>query len=201
MLPKGFKETTDIRKKAIEEHIPIIVNETLKSLVDALIQKKPKHVLEIGTAIGYSTIMILFNISDNTKIDTVEKDKEMYELAMKNIEKFDTQKQINCFNDDAYNFIQKLSDKRKYDFIFLDGPKSHYLKYIKALEKHMEKECIIFADDVLFLDYIGKDTQVLKKHRTIVNNLNKYLEYVRDNCQYDTKILKVGQGVAVSKKL
>ncbi len=197
--PEILSQIDEIRVFARQNFIPVVLDDTARFLIENLRLYNPKRVLEIGTAIGYSGLIVLKTLKDCT-LTTIELSPQNYTLAKQNFEKFGEQERVNQILGDAFEVIKSLAEQnKKFDFIFLDGPKGQYLKYLNFLEKMLSLGGVIFADDVLFLNKVDSTEKVIHKHRTMIMNLRKYLEVVLDTNKYDTKIYKIGEGVAITK--
>lgn len=187
------KVMNELEEVAIREHVPIIRKSERKLLFDMVKKFNPKRILEIGTAIGYSALLML-SASENVKIDTIEKDELRYNKAVRAFKNANVNFNVNCFLGDAIEVIPNLTEK--YDFVYLDGPKGQYLKHLMLVEKLLSENAVIVADNVLFHGMVESDEYPKHKHRTIVMNLRKYLEYVKK--EYITTIYKEGDGMAIS---
>lgn len=184
------------REFAKENFVPIVRIETSKLLVEKIKEIKPTNILEIGTAIGYSGILMLENSS--AILTTLEKDEKMKNLALKNFESEGLTSRVNLIFGDAKEFIEKEPDK--FDFIFLDGPKSHYLEYLPHLLNMLTPNGLLFCDNVLFQGMVKSNLEPPKKFRTIVNNLRKFLSEVENNDKLNCELLNLEDGVALITK-
>lgn len=183
---------------ARENHIPVLLDDTAKLLFSKINNQKPKNVLEIGTAIGYSGTLIL-NAS-NCKLTTIEKDEASFNLAKHHFEKFGLTNRVNQILGDALEELNNLVKlNKKFDFIFLDGPKGQYIKYLPILKQLINNSGVLFADNVFFKRMIFIEGTIPHRKRTIVVNLRKFLETVKtDNNFYNIEILDVGDGVLIA---
>ena len=183
---------------AIENHIPVLLDDTAKLLFSKINNQNPKNVLEIGTAIGYSGTLIL-NAS-NCKLTTIEKDEASFNLAKHHFEKFGLTNRVNQILGDALEELNNLVKlNKKFDFIFLDGPKGQYIKYLPILKQLLNNGGVLFADNVFFKRMIFIEGTIPHRKRTIVVNLRKFLETVKtDNNFYNVEILDVGDGVLIA---
>ena len=185
-----------IKQKALEEHIPIIMDDTLQEIEKRMIKNKPSKILEIGTAVGYSAICFSDFLSDNGKIDTIERDEERVEEAKKNIKDMELEDKINIYVGDAVEILPTLNEK--YDMIFIDAAKGKYPFFLNQALHKLNPQGIIFADNILYKGYVMSDYNK-HKQRTAVRNLREYIKEVTENENLDTEILEVGDGLAVSK--
>lgn len=183
---------------ARENHIPVLLDDTAKLLFSKINNQNPKNVLEIGTAIGYSGTLIL-NAS-NCKLTTIEKDEASFNLAKHHFEKFGLTNRVNQILGDALEELNNLVKlNKKFDFIFLDGPKGQYIKYLPILKQLLNNGGVLFADNVFFKRMIFIEGTIPHRKRTIVVNLRKFLETVKtDNNFYNVEILDVGDGVLIA---
>ncbi len=186
----------EYREFADNNFIPIIREESGKILIEKIKQINPKNILEIGTAMGFSGVLMLEN--SNANLTTLEKDEKMKNLALKNFEKENLISRVNLIFGDAFDFIENC--KEKFDFIFLDGPKGQYLKYIPYLINSLNENGLIFCDNVLFQGLVLTKIVPPKKHRTIVNNLRKFLDYILNREDLQVELLKIEDGIALIKK-
>ena len=185
-----------IKQKALEEHIPIIMDDTLEVIGKVLKENKPKRILEIGTAVGYSAICFSELLADGGKIDTIERDKERIKEAKKNIKDMNLEKVIHIFEGDAVEILPTLNEK--YDMVFIDAAKGKYPFFLKEALRMLNKDGIIFADNILYKGYVMSDYNK-HKQRTAVRNLREYIKEVTENENLETEILEVGDGLAISK--
>jgi len=182
-----------MREFAKENFVPIVREETSKLLIDNVKEVKPNSILEIGTAIGYSGILMLQN--SNAKLVTLEKDENMKNLALENFKNENLLNRVDLIFGDCINYIEKTP--AKFDFIFLDGPKSQYVKYYPYLLKMLNKNGRIFVDNVLFQGLVLSSKEPPKKFRTIVNNLRKFLSLVQNDKTVKSQLLNLEDGVLI----
>ena len=192
------QELEKIKQKALEEHIPIIMDDTLEVVDKILKEIKPERILEIGTAVGYSAICFANYLSENGKIDTIEREKERVEEAKINIEKVEMTSKINIYEGDAVEILPTLNNK--YDVIFIDAAKGKYPFFLKEALRMIKPTGVILADNILYKGYVMSDYNK-HKQRTAVRNLREYIKEVTENPNLETEILEVGDGLAVSKIL
>ena len=192
-------ELKTIHDFAREKFIPVALDDTIDFLIEKLLEYKPKKILEIGTAIGYSGSIILKTLPQANLV-TIEKNIQNYELAKKNFEKTGVSSRVNQILGDALENVRQFDKaQEKFDFIFVDGPKSQYVLYLPYFEKILQKGGVIFADDVLYMHLVNGPEYVIHKHRTIVNNLRKFLLEANTNC-WQTVVYDIGEGVSLTTK-
>ena len=187
-----------IKEKALEEHIPIIMDDTLEVIGKHLEKEKPKRILEIGTAVGYSAICFSKFLDKDGVIDTIERDEERIKEAKINIKEMNLENVINIYEGDAIEILPTLDEK--YDVVFIDAAKGKYPFFLKEALRMINKNGIIFADNILYKGYVMSDYNK-HKQRTAVRNLREYIKEITENPNLETEILEVGDGLAVSKVL
>ena len=189
-------ELEKIKVKALEEHIPIIMDDTLEVVGDLLNKIKPKFILEIGTAVGYSAMCFSKYISEGGYIDTIEREHERVEEAKKNIELVGILDKINIIEGDAVEILPTIN--KKYDVVFIDAAKGKYPFFLKEALRLINKNGYIIADNVLYKGYVRSDYNK-HKQRTAVRNLREFIAEITKNPTLETKILEVGDGLAIIK--
>ena len=185
-----------IKQKALEEHIPIIMDETLEVIEKYLSKNKPNRILEIGTAVGYSAICFTQFLAENGVIDTIEREADRVEEAKKNIILAEVEDKIHIYEGDAVEILPTLN--QQYDVVFIDAAKGKYPFFLKEALRMINKDGIIFADNILYKGYVMSDYNK-HKQRTAVRNLREYIREVSENPNLETEILEVGDGLAVSR--
>lgn len=190
------QELEKIKKKALEEHIPIIMDETLEVIEKYLNKNKPNRILEIGTAVGYSAICFTSFLAENGVIDTIEREKDRVKEAKINIKLAEVEDKIHIYEGDAVEILPTLN--KQYDVVFIDAAKGKYPFFLKESLRMIKPDGIIFADNVLYKGYVMSDYNK-HKQRTAVRNLREYIKQVTENSNIETEILEVGDGLAVSK--
>lgn len=182
---KGF-ESHDYR--------PFVREKTEKLLLECLKKSKPKRILEIGTFLGYSALLMHENCPE-AEIVSVEKDRQNFEDATENLKSTS----IKLINDDAMNFLQNYRGE-KFDFIFLDGPKGQYFKYFPLLKDILAEKGTLFSDDIFYYGLVEQQGKIDHKHRSIVNNLRRYIELLSNDSDFETTFFHIDDGVGVSIK-
>ena len=185
-----------IKQKALDEHIPIIMDDTLEVMGNYLKEKKPKRILEIGTAVGYSAICFTEFLDKDGIIDTIERDSERVKEAKQNIKNMELEEKINIYEGDAVEILPTLNEK--YDAVFIDAAKGKYPFFLKEALRMIKTNGIIFADNILYKGYVMSDYNK-HKQRTAVRNLREYIKEVSENPNLETEILEVGDGLAISR--
>ena len=189
-------ELEKIKQKALNEHIPIIMDDTLEVIAKILTEKRPKRILEIGAAVGYSAMCFSKYLAEDGLIDTIERDEERIEEAKQNFKKVEVENKINLYEGDAVEILPTLNEK--YDVVFIDAAKGKYPFFLKEALRMLKQDGIIFADNILYKGYVMSDYNQ-HKQRTAVRNLREYIKETTENPNLETEILEVGDGLAISK--
>ena len=187
----------EIYAYAKENHIPIVRDITKDYLIEEVKHSKPNSILEIGTAIGYSGSLMLLN--SNAKLVTLEKNETSFEIAKSNFEKLGLTDRVEQILGDAMETLQELVKKgRTFDFIFLDGPKGQYFRYLQIIKHLVKSGSVIFADNV---EYFGMVKSNVYPHRkkTIVVSLQNYLNEVENSPSFETKVYDIDDGFSITK--
>ncbi len=192
------KELQKIKQKALEDKIPIIMDDTLEVVQKLLQEQKPNRILEIGTAVGYSAICFSKYLSENGKIDTIERDVERVKEARENIKMAEVENKINIYEGDAVELLPNFNEK--YDVVFIDAAKGKYPFFLKEAMRMLNENGLIIADNVLYKGYVMSDYNK-HKQRTAVRNLREYISEITENPNLETKILEVGDGLSISRKV
>lgn len=189
----------EIRQYARESWIPVILDDSLEYIEKNILNgKKLNRILEIGTAIGYSAICFSKFLNEDGKIDTIEIDKQRIMLAKTNIDMMALNDKINIIEGDALNVLPELSNM--YDFIFIDGPKSHYVEYLPICLKLLNTDGIIIADNVIYKGMVTGPKEVKHKQRTAVTRLREFIETVRNDENLISELVDVGDGLLVIRR-
>ena len=190
------QELEKIKQKALEEHIPIIMDDTLEVIEKELKKNPPKKILEIGAAVGYSAMCFSEFLAEDGRIDTIERDEERIKEAKENFKKVEVEYKINLYEGDAVEILPTLNER--YDMVFIDAAKGKYPFFLKESLRMINKNGIIFADNILYKGYVMSDYNK-HKQRTAVRNLREYIKEVSENPNLETEILEVGDGLAISR--
>lgn len=187
----------EIKKKALEDHIPIIMDDTLEVVGKILEKIKPKKILEIGTAVGYSAIKFSKYLNENGYIDTIERDEERVKEANQNIKDLGLDEKIHIFEGDALEILPTLAGP--YDVVFIDAAKGKYPIFLSEALRMLANNGIIIADNILYKGYVMSDYNK-HKQRTAVRGLREFLKNLNENENLTTEIIEVGDGLAISRK-
>ena len=185
-----------IKEKALKDHIPIIMDDTLEYIYKLYEHKKIDNILEIGTAVGYSAICFTKFLEVDGIIDTIERDENRIIEAKENIKKADVENSINIISGDAVEILPNIN--KKYDMVFIDAAKGKYPFFLKQSLRLLKEDGVILADNILYKGYVMSDYNK-HKQRTAVRNLREYIKEVSENPNLETEILEVGDGLAISR--
>lgn len=189
---------TEMEEHASKDHIPIIQPESAQFLKVLCTIAKPKRVLEIGTAIGYSAIILAQSMDKCGVIDTIEINEDMIEIAIGYIKRAGFEEKIRVLHGDAAEVLQCLNTP--YDFIFLDAAKGQYLDLLPSCLRLLKTGGVFITDNVLYRGMVSKDGTVEHKHRTIAVKLKEYLHALCKNNELITSIVPIGDGISVCIK-
>jgi len=187
-----------IKKYAEENNVPIMQDSGIRYLTEYIRKNNNiKNILEIGTAIGYSAIMMCL-VRDDVVVTTIERDEKRYLEAIKNIKKFNLEERINLIYNDALEV--KLNDN--YDLIFIDAAKAQNTKFFERFERNLVNGGTIITDNMFFHGLVFKSDEEIesKNLRQLVRKVKDYKLFLENNTRYETEILKIGDGLAVSIK-
>ena len=190
------KELEIVKQKALEEHIPIIMDDTLEKIKEILENEKPNRILEIGTAVGYSASQFARYTDKKCKIDTIEIDEERAKEAKENIKKIGFEDRINVIVGNAVDIIPTLNNK--YDIVFIDAAKGKYPIFLEESLKLINKGGLILADNILYKGYVMSDYNK-HKQRTAVRHLREYIKEITENDNFETEILEIGDGLSITR--
>lgn len=203
-------ELGELRRKAEAEPVPVILRETedfLNTFIDVI---RPRSVLEIGTAIGYSAMFFAEKICQHHSpeapcVYTIEKDEETYERACGEIKNLGYDKLINCFlgdGEDCIGEILKENGSARFDLVFIDAAKSHYKRFLEASLKVLNDDGVIICDDTLFQGRPALEGEIPpRKHRTNTLALREFNEFVKTDPRFSSTHLAVGNGLTIIKPL
>jgi predicted O-methyltransferase YrrM len=188
----------ELEEYAALHHVPIIQPEVaaLMKVIGSL--KRPVRILEVGTAIGYSSILFSGFLEQNGKIDTIERNEEMIELARKNIKLLGLQDTINVIAGDAMDVLPCLD--KSYDMVFLDAAKGQYTEFLEQSKRMLVPGGLLVSDNVLYKGMIATDDLVVRRKKTIVTRMRNFLKILCEDKDFETSIIPIGDGVALSYK-
>lgn len=188
---------TELEKWALKERVPIIRKETQSFLKMLLAMKQPEHILEIGTAVGFSSLMMSECVSENCTITTIENYEKRIPIARENFVLAGKDHQITLLEGDAMEVLKGLTGP--YDFVFLDAAKAQYIYYLPELLRIMPEGAVLVSDNVLQDGNIVESRfAVERRDRTIHARMREYLYELTHRDDLVTSVLPLGDGVTVS---
>ena len=187
----------EMKEYALNNNVPIMQDEGIEFLTNFIVKHNISSVLEVGTAIGYSAIMMALT-NPKLKVVTIERDEERYMEAVKNVKKFGLEDRITLLFKDALDVV--LHDK--FDLIFLDGAKGQNINFFEHFEKNLDKDGYVITDNIEFHGYVEKDESEIKSRnlKSLVKKIKQYINYLKDNPNYVTTFYKKGDGISVTKR-
>ena len=189
----------ELEMEALKNYVPIIRRET-QSLLKVLLQiKRPSRILEVGTAVGFSALLMHTYGPEDCQITTIENYEKRIPIARENFRKAGAEKQITLLEGDAQEVLKTL--KEPYDFIFMDAAKGQYIRFFPEILRLLEAGGLLVSDNVLQGgDIIESHFAVERRNRTIYKRMREYLSVLKNSEELETAILPLGDGVAISVK-
>lgn len=188
-----------IEEEARKNFVPIIRKEMASFLKVILAVKKPHNILEIGTAVGYSAILMSENVSPDTKITTIENYDVRIPIARENFKRAGKENVITLLEGDAAKVLKELDGP--YDFIFMDAAKAQYIAILPDVLRLLSEDGILITDNVLQEgDIIESRYAVTRRNRTIYERMREYLYAVTHSDELETSIVPIGDGITLSIK-
>lgn len=186
----------DMEAYALENNVPIMLEDGISFLEKYIKENNVKSILEIGSAIGYSAIRMA-SISSDIHVVTIERDEVRYKEALSNIAKANMEEQIEIHFMDAFEF----NTLEKFDLIFIDAAKSQYIKFFEKFKDNLNKNGVIISDNLDFHGYTKQETRIESKNlRQLVRKLNEYIVFLENNDEFSTEFLSLGDGIGISKR-
>ncbi|ERN55031.1 SAM-dependent methyltransferase [Alkalihalophilus marmarensis DSM 21297] len=199
LVPKRTQLVMEMEAYAKEYQVPIMDLVGMESLLWQLKLIKPERILEVGAAIGYSAIRMAQELP-NATIVTIERDEVRYKEALANIDKNELSDRIEVRFGDALDLAQILESEPLFDVLFIDAAKGQYQRFLDLYGKMVKPNGVVFSDNVLFRGLVAEDEIEEKRLRSIARKLRTYNEWLMQHPDYDTRILPVGDGLAISIK-
>lgn len=188
----------EMESYAEDYHVPIIKQEAAEILLREVASKRPLHILEVGTAIGYSALRMAEHLAEGGCITTIELSDERADIAQGYIARSPYQKKITLLRGDAADILPTLDGE--YDFVFIDAAKGQYERYLDAIEDRLADGAIVAADNVLFRGYVlDENADVPRRFRTITNRLRQFLAHLEASEHYSVTIYPEGDGIAICR--
>jgi len=176
--------------------IPIIQSDSIKYIKKYIKENNIKSILEIGTAIGYSSICMAL-VDNNINVVSIEKDEKRYLQAIKNIKKFFLEDRITLIYNDALDV--KLV--QKFDLIFIDAAKGKYINFFNHFRKLLKDDGTIITDNISFHGLVESDEEIENKNlKGLVEKIRNYIDFLKTTNEYITEFIDIGDGLAITKK-
>lgn len=180
---------------AKENNIPIMQKDGILYLCNYIKENNIKNILEIGSAIGYSSIMMA-SISNDIKVTTIERDKDRYEVAVSNVHKYHLEDRINIIYGDACD----IEINNNFDLIFIDAAKGKNTYFFEKFKNNLTKDGVIITDNLSFHGLVEDSTLIkTKNQKGIVNKIKSYIEFLDNNKEFTTTYISVGDTISISK--
>lgn len=196
----GRPQLLDKMEQYAKEHnVPIMELAGIEAMLQLLRIQKPKRILEVGTAIGYSALRMAFTVPES-KVVTIERDADRYELAEKYIEEAGKKEQIFIIKGDALEVEEDVEKHGPYDAIFIDAAKGQYQRFFEIYSRFLTNGGVIITDNVLFKGLVCESNIENKRIRNMVRKIDVFNKWLMSHPEYHTVILPVGDGMAISKK-
>ena len=196
MVNEYSEAIKEIEKYADENNVPIMTPDGIKFLTDYIKKNIINKILELGAAIGYSSIMMAL-ANPNAEITTIERDEKRYLEAVKNIKKFNLENRITLIYKDAF----EVEFEEEFDLIFIDAAKAQNTKFFEKFEKNLKKTGTIITDNMNFHGLVSKDPKEIESRnlRALLRKVRDYKKFLEENEKYITQFYELGDGIAVSK--
>ncbi|WP_440895920.1 O-methyltransferase [Amphibacillus sp. Q70] len=188
-----------LEEEAKRNHVPIMEREGIDFLKQLLRIQQPNHILEVGTAIGYSALQMIEAVP-KAKIVTVERDRERLERAQVHFQQYDQAKKIDLISGDALECVDMISEKGPYDIIFIDAAKGQYKRFFESFTPFLTDQGIVITDNILFHGYVADTTLASKRLQKLAEKINQYNHWLNDHPDFQTVFVPVGDGIAISIK-
>lgn len=197
-MNNAYEIVKEIRTYAKENNVPIMLDDGIEFLTKYIVENKINTVLEIGTAIGYSAIMMAL-ANPNLTVTTIERDEKRYLEALKNIKKLNLENRITLIFNDALD----VNIEGKYDLIFIDAAKAQSIKFFEKFERNLNPGGVIVTDNLEFHVLVKKKEEEIESRnlRALVRKVKEYINFLKANDRYETEFLSIGDGISVSKKI
>lgn len=191
-----LKMIDSIKKFAKENNVPIMLDDGISFLINYIKEKEIKNILEVGSAIGFSAIMMA-TVSNDIIVDTIEIDTERFEIAKKNIKSFNLDSRINIYNTDALEFVSE----KKYDLIFIDAAKAQYKRYMEYFLNNLKDDGVFIFDNMNFHGMVDNFESIKNRNtRSLVKKIKRFKDEILDDENYEVIFEKnIGDGIIIAK--
>ena len=187
----------DMEEYAKEHNVPIIEKDSIAFIMKFIKANDIKDILEIGSAIGYSAILMA-SVKDDIRITTIERDETRYMECLKNVKNCNMQEKINVVYQDA---LEVNLSGVSYDLIFIDAAKGQYTKFFEKYKYFLKPGGVIISDNLKFHGHVGNRDQIASRNlKQLVGKIENYIDFLKENEEFETKFYDVGDGLSVSIK-
>lgn len=198
LIPEKEGILGELEEYAHCNNVPIVQKETGEFLELMITIKKPRRILELGTAIGYSALLMKMNSCKECQITTIERDSNMVAVASENFKKQGFEDSIKVIEGDCLEVLETLNEK--YDVIFMDAGKGHYNHFLPHCKRLLDDDGIIIADNVLFRGMVASRELLVRRKITIVKRMKSYLQLISNDKDFVTSVIPMGDGIAVTTR-
>lgn len=198
-IPENEKWVTELEAYAQENHVPIMDAVSMHFVQQLIRIQQSKHILEIGTAIGYSALRML-QANPDASIVTMERDEDRYKFAMDVIKEQNKQQQIEVLYGDALDLATDMNGRAPFDLLFIDAAKGQYQRFFELYRSSIQKGGLIITDNVLFKGYVASPSEDNPRYTKIASKINNYNQWLINHPDFHTSIVPIGDGVAISIK-
>lgn len=187
----------EMERYAKDYNVPIIEKESIAFIMKFIKEDNIKDILEIGSAIGYSAILMA-SVSDKVTVTTIERDDTRYMECLKNVKKCELEKRINVVCQDA---LEMNLSGVSYDLIFIDAAKGQYTKFFEKYKYFLKPGGVIITDNLKFHGHVGNRNNIASRNlKQLVGKIENYIDFLKNNDEFETKFYDVGDGLSVSMR-
>ncbi|AHM56518.1 putative O-methyltransferase YrrM [Peptoclostridium acidaminophilum DSM 3953] len=198
-LKKSVGLMLDMEAYADEHSVPIVQKEVAQLINVILRLQRPRRILEVGTAIGYSAILMATASGEGCSVTTIERNPGMAEQARENIEKAGLQGSIRVIEEDATDALKMVDGE--YDLIFMDAAKGQYMQFYDMAIDRLKTGGLLISDNILYKGMVASDEFAVRRKKTIIKRMRSYIDYICSADYIETSVIPIGDGVALSYKL
>lgn len=185
-----------IEEYAKKNKIPIMLPDGIEFLTKYIKENNVNTILEVGSAIGYSAIKMAL-VDKNIKITTIERDEERYNEAVKNINDFNLNNQIEIIKTDALEY----QTNKKFDLIFIDAAKAQYIKFFEKYKENLNETGTIISDNLEFHGLVKNSNEITNRNtKQLVKKIEKYIDFLKENTEFKTEFITIGDGIGITKR-
>lgn len=197
-IPASEGQLAEMERYAKENEVPISQPESIRMIEILLKLMGAKRILEVGSAIGYSAIRM--SKASNAEVVTVELSEDMANIAEENFKKAGLDEKISLIRGDGAKVLSSMEGEEVFDVIFMDAAKGHYMDLFPHCKRLLKRGGLLISDNILYKGMTATDELVVRRKITIVRRLRTYLEMLKENKEFSTAIVPIGDGVALSYK-